>query len=135
MRRYPPGADRAADRRQVMSTGASITLIAVGAVLRFALAAGSPHGPNVQVVGVILILAGVIGLLLSLLAGAGPLQSRRLAGWNRTSGNYDLAAGNSRLARRKRGPPKTSRLFRRTTGSLNRNSQSGLTQESRKGVI
>ena len=35
--------------------------------MRFALAAGSPHGLNVHVVGVVLILAGVLGLLLSLL--------------------------------------------------------------------
>ena len=50
-----------------MSTGAGITLIAAGAILRFAVATTSTHGLNVHVVGVILILAGVLGLLLSLL--------------------------------------------------------------------
>ena len=68
-----------------MSTGAGITLIAVGAILRFALAPGSPHGLNVHVVGVVLILAGVLGLVLSLLVW-GPLSRRR----NRPAG-YDQA--------------------------------------------
>lgn len=52
---------------RVMSTGAGIALIAVGAILRFAVATTSTHGLNVHVVGVILILAGILGLLLSLL--------------------------------------------------------------------
>jgi len=38
--------------RRVVSTGVAVTLIAVGAILRFALAGGSPHGLNVHVVGV-----------------------------------------------------------------------------------
>ncbi len=42
----------------------AIFLIAAGAILRFAIATGSPHGLNVHVVGIILILAGVLGLLL-----------------------------------------------------------------------
>lgn len=69
-----------------MSTGAGITLITAGAILRFALAPGSPHGVNVHVVGVVLILAGVLGLLLSLLVW-GPLSRRR----NRPA-DYDRAA-------------------------------------------
>jgi hypothetical protein len=40
-----------------MGTSVGITLIAVGAILRFALAGGSPHGLNVHVAGVVLILA------------------------------------------------------------------------------
>jgi hypothetical protein len=48
---------------RVMSTGAGITLIAVGAILLFTLAPGFPHGVNVHVVGGVLILAGVLGLL------------------------------------------------------------------------
>jgi hypothetical protein len=47
-----------------MRTGTGILLITVGAILRFALAAGSPHGLNVHIVGVILMVAGVAGLLL-----------------------------------------------------------------------
>jgi membrane protein DedA with SNARE-associated domain len=53
----------------VMSAGAGITLIAAGAILRFAAATTSTHRLNVHVVGVILILAGVLGLLLSLVWG------------------------------------------------------------------
>ena len=62
--------------RRVMSTGFAIMLIAVGAVLRFAVATTSTHGLNLHVVGVILILAGVLGLLLSLLIW-GRLNRRR----------------------------------------------------------
>ncbi len=50
-----------------MGTGTCIALIVVGAVLRFAIHKSSTHGLNVHVVGVILILAGVLGLVLSLL--------------------------------------------------------------------
>jgi hypothetical protein len=53
--------------RLVMGTGTCIALIVVGAVLRFAVHKSSTHGLNVHVVGVILILAGVLGLVLSLL--------------------------------------------------------------------
>ncbi len=62
--------------RRVMSTGFAIMLIVVGAILRFAVATTSTHGLNVHVVGVILILAGVLGLLVSLLVW-GRLNRRR----------------------------------------------------------
>jgi hypothetical protein len=65
-----------------MRTGTGIFLITAGAILRFALGAGSPHGLNVHVVGVILILAGLLGLLLPRLAG-GPLKPDRLRRWVR----------------------------------------------------
>ena len=65
-----------------MRTGTGIFLITAGAILRFALAAGSPHGLNVHVVGVILILAGLLGLLLPRLA-RGPLKPDRLRRWVR----------------------------------------------------
>ena len=70
-----------------MRTGTGIFLIAAGAVLRFAVAAGSPHGLNLHVVGIVLILAGVLGLLLSLLARRG---SRRLI---RPAGQDDSRVG------------------------------------------
>lgn len=72
--------------RRMMSTGIGITLIAAGAILRFAVATTSTHGLNIHIVGVILILAGVLGLLLSLLVW-GPLNHRR----NRPAG-HDHAA-------------------------------------------
>jgi hypothetical protein len=63
--------------RRVMSTGTCITLIAVGAILRFAItSSGSSHGLNVHTVGVILILVGVLGLVLSLVVW-GPLNPAR----------------------------------------------------------
>jgi hypothetical protein len=65
-----------------MGTRTGILLITIGAVLRFALAAGSPHGLNVHSVGVILILAGLVGLLLPPLA-RGPLKPDRLRRWVR----------------------------------------------------
>ena len=62
-----PGPPPAGGRRG-MRTGTGIFLLTAGAILRFALAAGSPHGLNVHTVGVILILAGALGLLLPRLA-------------------------------------------------------------------
>ena len=89
----PPAAGR-----RGMSTGVGITLIAVGAILRFALAGGSPHGLNVHVVGVVLILAGVLELLLSLLVRAGPRRPRSLVRQGR-GGYYDLPGSNARQER------------------------------------
>jgi hypothetical protein len=68
----PPAA------RPAMRTGTGIFLITVGAVLLFALRSGSPHWLNLQIVGVILILAGGLGMLLPRLA-----RSRRDGGWMR----------------------------------------------------
>ena len=65
-----------------MSTRTGILLITTGAVLRFALAAGSPHWLNLHVVGLILMLAGLLGLLLPPLA-RGPLRPDRLRRWVR----------------------------------------------------
>ena len=48
-----------------MTIGGSIFLIAVGAILKFAVTA-TVAGINIQVVGVILMVAGVIGLILGL---------------------------------------------------------------------
>ena len=61
---------------RVMSTGTCIALIAVGAILRFAVTTQRTHGVNVHVVGVIVLLAGVLGLLLSLLVWS-PLNPNR----------------------------------------------------------
>ena len=48
-----------------MSIGASLFLIAVGAILKYAVTA-SVQGVDLQVVGVILLVVGVIGLIASL---------------------------------------------------------------------
>jgi hypothetical protein len=72
----PPGGKRA------MSTSVVILLITVGAVLRLAVSARSVLGLNVHVVGIILVLAGVLGLLMPRLAHA-PLSPDRLRRWVR----------------------------------------------------
>ena len=48
-----------------MSIGASVFLIAVGAILRYAVTA-SVSGIELQTVGLILMIAGIIGLVISL---------------------------------------------------------------------
>jgi predicted membrane channel-forming protein YqfA (hemolysin III family) len=55
-----------------MSIGASIFLLVVGAILTFAVNV-STEGFNINTVGIILMVAGVIGLLLSLLLIRGVL--------------------------------------------------------------
>lgn len=47
-----------------MTTGSSIFLIAVGAILRYAVTA-SVSGISLQTIGLILIIAGILGLVLS----------------------------------------------------------------------
>jgi heme/copper-type cytochrome/quinol oxidase subunit 2 len=49
-----------------MALGTSLFLIALGAVLRFAVTV-SAHGFNIHTVGVILIVVGIVGLVISLL--------------------------------------------------------------------
>jgi uncharacterized membrane protein YidH (DUF202 family) len=73
------GRAQPAGGRRVMRTGTCIALIVVGAILRFAIQSGSFHSLNVHVIGVILILAGVLGLVLSLVVW-GPLNPARRRG-------------------------------------------------------
>jgi hypothetical protein len=73
----PPAAGR-----RGMRTGTGIFLITVGAISRFALPAGSPHPLNLHNVGVIMILAGALGLLLPRLARGLP-HPDRLRRWIR----------------------------------------------------
>ena len=56
-----------ADGRRMISTGVGIALVVAGAILRFAVPATFTYGLNAHVVSVIVTLAGVFGLLLSLL--------------------------------------------------------------------
>jgi hypothetical protein len=84
--------------RRVMSTGVGVTLIGAGAILRFALAGGSPHGLNLHVVGVVLILVGILSLLLSLLVRAGPRRPHSLVRQGR-GGYYASPGPNGRLQR------------------------------------
>jgi hypothetical protein len=77
----------------MVSIGAAVTLIAAGGILRFAVAT-STHGLNVHVVGLILILAGLLGLVLSLLV------------WVLLNRRRNRAAGDGRAA-----PPLTPQRF------------------------
>jgi hypothetical protein len=95
-----------------MSTGAALTLIAVGAILRFALAANSTHGLNVHIVGLVLFLAGVLGLVLSLLVRTSQRRPRRLLRPGRARDYYNLPAWDYRLARRRRAAAKNVAAIR-----------------------
>jgi len=81
-----PGLVQPVGCRRVMSTGVGITLVVAGAILRLAVPATFIHGLNVHVVGVIVMLAGVFGLL-SLLVW-GPLNRRH----NHSGGGYGRGA-------------------------------------------
>jgi hypothetical protein len=50
-----------------MGIGASIVIMAIGAILTFAVEAGSAEGFNINTIGIILMVAGAIGLLMTLL--------------------------------------------------------------------
>src|ERR1700735_4946731 len=63
--------------RRAMGSGAGLLLIAVGAILLFALKVGSPHWLNLRVLGLIMTLVGVIGLALPRMAGASGSRIRR----------------------------------------------------------
>jgi hypothetical protein len=64
------------DRRRMISTSVGVTLVMAGSILRFAVPPTFTYGLNTHLVSVIVILAGVFGLLLSLLVW-GPLDHRR----------------------------------------------------------
>jgi membrane-bound ClpP family serine protease len=61
-----------------MSIGASIFLLVVGAILTFAVEVSTP-GFSINTVGIILMIAGVLGLLFSLLfwSSSSPYRRRR----------------------------------------------------------
>jgi hypothetical protein len=54
------------DRRSTVGIGTSIFLIAVGAILRYAVT-GTVEGVDLDVVGLILMIVGVVGLVLTFL--------------------------------------------------------------------
>jgi hypothetical protein len=74
-----------------MSIGTSILLIAVGAILRFAVSV-STTGFNLQSIGLILMVVGAAGLLLSLVLrggmGEGTLYRRRRSMTRDAAGGY-----------------------------------------------
>ena len=76
----PPG--RAGGRR-ALSTGPALSLIAVGAILWFAVSGSAIPDVNVNIVGIILLVIGIIGLLLPV---AGP-RFQAVSPWYRPSGH------------------------------------------------
>lgn len=76
-----------AGSRRLMGTGSGLFLIGVGAVLLFAVPAGSLFRLNLHVVGVIVGLTGVLGLLLP--GAARGLRSNGLRRWVNPSGTDD----------------------------------------------
>jgi Domain of unknown function (DUF6458) len=62
-----------------MKIGAALVLLAVGAILRFAIATTATHGVDLRAVGDILMIVGAIGLILWLIVWAPWARSRRSA--------------------------------------------------------
>jgi hypothetical protein len=60
----------------MISTVVGVILVAAGAIVRFAIPATFAQGLNTHLAGVIVMLAGILGLILSLLVW-GPLGRRR----------------------------------------------------------
>jgi hypothetical protein len=60
---------------RALGVGTAIFLIAAGAVMRFAIATSSTHGLNIHVAGIILMLAGALALVASVLVRR-PLNGR-----------------------------------------------------------
>ena len=76
----PPG--RAGGRR-ALSTGTALSLIAVGAILWLAVSGSAIPDVNVNIVGIILLVIGIVGLLLPV---AGP-RFQALSPWVRPRGH------------------------------------------------
>ena len=107
------------DGRRMISTVVGITLVVAGVILRFAVPATFTYGLNAHVVSVIVTLAGIFGLLLSLLVW-GPLDRRRnhYGGFGRgvpPPGNGIPARTSQREVRRDR-DPESPRLGKASTG-------------------
>lgn len=60
-----------------MKIGAALVMLAVGAILRFAVTTTATHGINLRVVGDILIAVGVVGLIIWLIVWAPWARSGR----------------------------------------------------------
>lgn len=60
-----------------MTIGAALLLVAIGAILRFAVSTVSTHGISVHMIGDILMIVGVVGVLLWMLIWAPFAPGRR----------------------------------------------------------
>ena len=79
----PPG--RGPVQRRALSNGTALFLIAVGAILWLAVSGTAIPGVNVNIVGVILLLVGLVGLLLPV--ATGPRAFGALSPWLRPTGH------------------------------------------------
>ncbi len=75
-----------------MTIGAALVLLAVGAILRFAVTTVSTHGFNVHMIGDILMFVGVLGLVIWAIVWA-PWAQRRRTGYQRTTLDDEGADG------------------------------------------
>ena len=83
IRRSAPGSSAG---RRALSTGRCIFLLSIGAILSFAVPGGSHLGLNLHVVGVVVICAGLLGMILPRLPGV-PVMKDRLRRWVVPSGS------------------------------------------------
>jgi hypothetical protein len=60
-----------------MKIGAALVLLAVGAILRFAIATTATHGVDLRAVGDILMIVGALGLIIWLIVWAPWARGRR----------------------------------------------------------
>jgi hypothetical protein len=86
-----PAPPKASSRR-ALSTGLCIFLLAVGAVFWLALPVGSHWGINLNVVGIVVLCAGLLGFALPRLPGM-PAHADRLRRWVVPSGTRGLGEG------------------------------------------
>jgi hypothetical protein len=86
-----PAPPKASSRR-ALSTGLCIFLLTAGAVFWLALPAGSHWGINLNVVGIIVVCAGLLGLVLPRLPGI-PAQADWLRRWVIPSGSTGFGRG------------------------------------------
>ena len=77
-----------------MGTPISLILIAVGAILAFAVNKKPGASVDIDVVGWVLMIVGLVGLLLSLLLWE--RWGHGYMGWHRGPGPYDRGPGNGR---------------------------------------
>jgi hypothetical protein len=87
----PPASPKAGSRR-ALSTGRCIFLLATGAIFWLALPAGRHLGINLHIVGIIVVCAGLLGLILPRLPGM-PTHTDRLRRWVVPSGTKGPGEG------------------------------------------
>jgi hypothetical protein len=91
-----------------MTVGGALLLIAVGAVLRFAISTVSTHGVNLHTIGDILMLVGVAGLVLWMVVWAPWARSRRSSS-QANSATYQQGPQGPAYPERRQVPPADAR--------------------------